>query len=108
MGEPSEPEPDEVEDYRVVLGGRIREIRTRRGLSQDQFQRVTGLHHSYISSVERGKRHLLFRNVLIISAGLGVDPSQLVRGLPRPWPPRSRRRHTALAGGMEKVLERQV
>lgn len=85
MEEPID-QPHDIEDYRSVLGRRIRTIREQRGFSQDQFMRVTGLHRSYISSTERGMRNPTLKNVLIIAAGLGLDASELVRKLPRPWP----------------------
>jgi transcriptional regulator with XRE-family HTH domain len=39
----------------TVLGERLRELREKRGLSQADFGKRTGLGHSYISGIENGQ-----------------------------------------------------
>jgi transcriptional regulator with XRE-family HTH domain len=44
------------------------------------------VHWTFLGQVERGRRNLSLHNLLKIAGGLGVDPSELVRGLKAPGP----------------------
>jgi transcriptional regulator with XRE-family HTH domain len=45
-----------VSDLRAALGSRIRELRKRRGLSQEELADRAGLHWTYLSDLERGRQ----------------------------------------------------
>jgi transcriptional regulator with XRE-family HTH domain len=61
-----------------ILGQAIRQIRTRRGISQGQLARLVGLHPTYIGGVERGERNPTWRSLTLLASGLGVALSQVV------------------------------
>jgi transcriptional regulator with XRE-family HTH domain len=65
----------------IEFGGRVRAIRERAGYSQEGFAERTGLHRTYVGSVERGERNVSLRNIIRLAEALGVDPAQLVKGL---------------------------
>jgi transcriptional regulator with XRE-family HTH domain len=66
------------ESIEVRFGRACRKLReSRTGLSQEAFARECGLDRTYISSVERGKRNVLLRNVERIAVTLGVTLAQL-------------------------------
>lgn len=65
----------------VEFGKRVRARRTELGLSQMAVAEVTGMHFTYVSSVERGERNISLENILRLAAALDVDPGQLMRGL---------------------------
>lgn len=68
-------------DILVQFGERVRELRKRSGLSQEQFAARCQLDRTYIGGVERGERNLSLRNIAIIALALGVSISELTRGL---------------------------
>jgi transcriptional regulator with XRE-family HTH domain len=57
----------------------MREIRTRRKLSQEALADLAGLHRTYIGSVERGERNVSIDNIERIALALGCHPADLLR-----------------------------
>jgi transcriptional regulator with XRE-family HTH domain len=78
-----------VGDVRSAFGRRVRELRTKRGLSQEQLAARADLHWTYVSSIERGRRDPGLRTVARLATALGVPLSDLVHGL-TPTPPKVR------------------
>lgn len=64
-----------------ALGGRIRELRIRTGLSQEKFALCIGMDRTYFASVEAGRRNISIRNIKKIADGLGVSLGELFDGL---------------------------
>jgi transcriptional regulator with XRE-family HTH domain len=62
----------------LKLGARIRELRKRRSLSQEQFGKLTGLHRTYIGDIERGVRNLSLSNLCRIATALDLTVSDLL------------------------------
>jgi transcriptional regulator with XRE-family HTH domain len=65
-------------DSKVALGQSIRLRRLALGLSQEKLAEAAGLHWTYISSIERGKRNVSLVNIVKIAKALGVSPSELL------------------------------
>lgn len=72
---------DTAEKAMVKLGQRIRALRERQSLSQRTFCLMIGMDRSYLIAVERGRRNVSIKNLVRISAGLGVTLSELVEGI---------------------------
>lgn len=68
----------------IQLGGRIRDVRKGLGISQEELAHLSGMHRTYVSSVERGERNISVLNLLSLAGVLGVDAADLVTGLTRP------------------------
>ena len=64
-----------------LLGATIRSHRKRLHLTQKQLAATTGLDHTYISEVERGRRNISAKNLFRITAALQCRLSQLVQPL---------------------------
>lgn len=47
----------------VRFGTRLREIRLKKGISQERLAELAGLHRTYVSSVERGERNISLENI---------------------------------------------
>jgi transcriptional regulator with XRE-family HTH domain len=61
------------------LGDRIRESRISRKLTQAQLGEASGLHRTFIGSVERGERNVAILSLRRIAGALRVPLSQLVQ-----------------------------
>ncbi len=61
------------------LGYRIRELRTKIGLSQEKFAQKIGMDRTYFASVELGKRNISIINLEKIADGLEVTLSELFK-----------------------------
>ena len=68
-------------DHLVALGENVRQLRLSKGLSQEALADRSGLHRTYIGGIERGERNVSLVNIVRLSKALGVDTSQLVRGI---------------------------
>lgn len=71
----------DVEVYLKDFGSRIRQFREDRGWSQEEFAHRSGLHRTYISSLEQGKRNVSIVNVRAIAKAFGVTISNLLEDL---------------------------
>lgn len=59
------------------LGSRIRELRIKKGLSQEKLSFECDLDRTYIGSVERGERNIAAINLKKISKALNISISNL-------------------------------
>ncbi len=64
-----------------AFGQRVRARRLELALSQETLAAKSGLHRTYISSLELGERNVSLSNVLRIASALDVDPGTLIGGL---------------------------
>lgn len=64
-----------------TFGKRVRELRNKVGLSQEELAEVAGLHRTYIGGIERGERNVAILNVFEIARALRVRPADLFSGL---------------------------
>ncbi|MBS1885607.1 MAG: helix-turn-helix transcriptional regulator [Actinobacteria bacterium] len=71
------------------IGLNLRGIRRKACMSQDDLSRRSGLHHSYISLLERGRRVPGLDICIRILRSTGGDPRDLLEGIewhgPRNW-----------------------
>lgn len=63
------------------FGKRVREFRSRVGLSQEEFADRAGLHRTYIGGIERGERNVGVLNILKLARALKLRPADLLNGL---------------------------
>ena len=64
-----------------IFGSNVRSLRLELGLSQEELANRTGLHRTYVSSVERGQRNISLDGIRRLAEQLGVSASDLLRGV---------------------------
>lgn len=65
-------------DLQRTVGQNLRRYRQERGLSQEAFADLVGVHRTYMGGLERGERNLTLRLVERIAAAITVDPLVLL------------------------------
>ncbi|HCE1391079.1 TPA: helix-turn-helix transcriptional regulator [Vibrio parahaemolyticus] len=71
----------EKNKYTRIIGHNIRLNRQQKCISQEKLADITGLHRTYIGSVERGERNISIINLVKIAFSLDIKPSQLLEGI---------------------------
>ena len=66
-------------DIRIIFGNRLRTLRLSQNISQEELAFRSGLHRTYVSSVERGERNISLANISKLAKALDVEPYELLR-----------------------------
>jgi transcriptional regulator with XRE-family HTH domain len=69
--------PRERHPALLALGQQIRQVRQRRGISQEDFAHSAGLGRSYYGGIERGEKNVAAVNLMRIAATLQVEVGEL-------------------------------
>ena len=65
-------------DVFIRFGKRLRQVRLRKGISQEKLAELAGLHRTYVSSVERGERNISILNIEKLALALKVPLAELM------------------------------
>jgi transcriptional regulator with XRE-family HTH domain len=68
-----------VVPHEILLGLAISKLRLEKGLSQEKFAELAGIHRTYVSQLERGLKSPTFSILRKLAAALGVSTSELIR-----------------------------
>lgn len=68
----------EREAIRMGFGALLRERRLSLGISQEELAFRSGLHRTYVGSVERGERNLSIENIYTFAKALECAPQDLL------------------------------
>ena len=66
-------------DIRIIFGDHLKKLRRTQNISQEELAFRSGLHRTYISSVERGERNISLVNIAKLAKALGIGPDKLLR-----------------------------
>jgi transcriptional regulator with XRE-family HTH domain len=66
-------------DPQKLFADHLRELREKRGLTQQGLSDLAGLNRNYVSDVERGRRNPCLGNIVKLAEALDVSPSELFR-----------------------------
>lgn len=67
-----------LSDIMARFGKKLGEVRRQKGISQEKLAELAGLHRTYVSSVERGKRNISIVNIEKLAEALGVPMARLM------------------------------
>ena len=67
-----------IGDLQRIVGKNLRAYRQAKGLSQEAFAELVGMHRTYIGGVERGERNLTLTTVERYAEAIGLDPLDLL------------------------------
>ncbi len=65
-------------DKKQMIGARIKEIRNKKGLTQEQLSEKMEINPKYLSSIERGCENPTLNTLIKLSESLGVDLGQIL------------------------------
>ena len=66
-----------------IVGKNVRGYRNRMEISQEDFADLVGLHRTYITQIEQGKRNVSINNIFRIAEAIGIAPNLLL--IPDSW-----------------------
>lgn len=66
-------------DMRKLVGRNVKQIRMKRGLTQEQFAAASGFSQQYLSDLERGRRNPTIVTLYELAVALGVSHLDLLR-----------------------------
>ncbi len=67
----------------IAFGRVLRELRRKRGVSQEELGARSGYHRTYIGQLERGEKSPSLRTLFNLAATLQVAPHLIIRGIER-------------------------
>jgi transcriptional regulator with XRE-family HTH domain len=70
-----------MENLKIEIGNKIREIRIKKGLSQEKLALLSDIDRTYIPSIENGKRNISITVLKKISNALGMTVSDITKGI---------------------------
>ncbi len=62
-----------------LFGRILRELRSERGLSQEELGFESNYHRTYISQLERGQKNPSLKAIFRLARVLGIRPSEMIR-----------------------------
>lgn len=64
----------------AILAANLRAFREDKGLSQEDFADLCGLHRTYVGSIERCERNVTLSTLEVFASVMGVSVPQLLTG----------------------------
>ena len=63
----------------IKFGEKVREIRTKKGLSQERLAHIANVHRTYIGMIERAEKNITLVNIEKIAKALDVNITELLQ-----------------------------
>ena len=61
-----------------IVGGVLKQLRLRSGMTQIEFAKQAGMGQSFVSKIENGVRALKLSEIFSYAASLGLDPHEVL------------------------------
>lgn len=62
----------------IKFGNKVRQERLKRGLSQEDFAEITGVHRTYIGMIERAEKNITLVNIEKIAKAFKMPVNELL------------------------------
>ena len=66
-----------------AIGGNVRRLRLRRGLTQEDLGEAAGIHYTFLGHIERGNKAPSLPTLARIAQALGMPIASLLKGFPQ-------------------------
>lgn len=66
-------------DMRKLVGWNLKEIRQKKGLTQEEFAEISGFSQQYLGGLERGKRNPTVVTLYLLAEALEVSYMELLK-----------------------------
>ena len=66
-----------MEEIQKVIGNRLRDLRKKKGLSQEELGWKANLHYTYVGAIERGEKNVSIVTIGKIARGLGISINEV-------------------------------
>ena len=63
----------------IKFGEKVREMRTKKGLSQERLAHIANVHRTYIGMIERAEKNITLVNIEKIAKALDVNITELLQ-----------------------------
>ena len=64
-----------------AFGAQVKQLRTERGMTQEELSQRSGLAIRFLQDVEAGNKQASIKTVFKLADGLGVTPDSLIQGV---------------------------
>ena len=68
----------DTQKSRKIFARKLKELRAKKGLSQEELADIAGLHRTYVGSVERGERNISIDNMERLASALNIQIKDLL------------------------------
>ncbi|MDP2670963.1 MAG: helix-turn-helix transcriptional regulator [bacterium] len=69
------------ENFLSQFGGKVRELRENKGLSQEKLAFEIGMDLTSVNEIEMGRRNTTLRTIVKLAKALGVKPLELISNI---------------------------
>jgi transcriptional regulator with XRE-family HTH domain len=70
-----------MQDFQKKIGKQIRDLRSKRGWSQEEFADICSIHRGHMGQIERGEKDVSISTLIKVGKGLGMTVSALLKGV---------------------------
>ena len=75
------PSLEALQDVQKAVGQRIKSVRSKKGVTQDQLAELAGLNRVHLYRIETGRQSMTLRTLKIIADALDVKMKDLIGNL---------------------------
>lgn len=67
-----------IDERMVAFGKRVREVRMKKGISQEKLAEMSGIDRSYMGNIERGEKNITLKKAYEVCDALEIPIQDLI------------------------------